>query len=194
MHHDPVDFLLSRRSVKFVQQPGPAPEELSRILQSAMSAPDHGRLQPWRFTLIQGDAIGNLADTAIAAIKASGKPYPPEKEANARRWLQNVPLLIAVACRLDHGNTKIPEHERMLATGAAVMNILNAAHMLGYAAFWSTGLGTYIDQVAEALNYDPLDYRFMGFVSIGTPIQSTAAPQRSDYHQFVTEWTGQKVA
>jgi nitroreductase len=157
-----------------------------------MSAPDHGKLQPWRFSLIRGQAIAELADIAIAAIKASGKPYPAEKEANARRWLQNVPLLIAIACRLDHTNTKIPEHERMLATGAAVMNILNAAHMLGYGAFWSTGLGTYIDEVAETLGYDPLDYRFMGFVSVGTPTQAAPVPERPDFHNFVTEWRGPK--
>lgn len=192
MSHDPLHYLQSRYSVKFVQAPGPDAEELERILQAAMAAPDHGRLQPWRFALIQGDAIGVLADTAISAIKAAGKPFPVEKEANTRRWLENVPLIIAVACRLDHSNTKIPEHERMLATGAAVMNILNAAHMMGYSAFWSTGLGTYVDEVAEALGFDPLDYRFMGFVSIGTPIQSTAAPQRPDYRQFVTNWTGPK--
>src|SRR5690606_28767674 len=134
----PLDYLLTRRSAKFVQAPGPSEDELSRILQSAMSAPDHGRLQPWRFALIRGQAIGRLADLAISAIKEAGLPFAPEKEASTRRWLDKVPLLIAVACRLDHSNTKIPEHERMLATGAAVSNILNAAHMLGYAAFWST--------------------------------------------------------
>ena len=186
----PLDYLLSRRSVKFVQAPGPSEDELSRILQSAMSAPDHGRLQPWRFALLRGKAIKRLADLAISAIKDAGQPFPPEKEASTRRWLDNVPLLIAVACRLDHSNTKIPEHERMLATGAAVSNILNAAHMLGYAAYWSTGLGTYLDEVGEALGFDSLDYRFMGFVSIGTPITQPPSLQRPDYRQFVTEWTG----
>lgn len=186
----PLDYLLTRRSAKFVQAPGPSEDELSRILQSATSAPDHGRLQPWRFALIRGQAIGRLADLAISAIKEAGLPFAPEKEASTRRWLDKVPLLIAVACRLDHSNTKIPEHERMLATGAAVSNILNAAHMLGYAAFWSTGLGTYLDEVGEALGFDSLDYRFMGFVSIGTPIAQLPSSARPDYHQFVTEWTG----
>lgn len=189
MPTDPVDFLLSRHSVKFVQAPGPTDDELARILQAAVSAPDHGRLTPWRFSLVRGEAIGKLADLAIDAIKTAGKPYPPEKEANARRWLANVPLLIAVACRLDHSNTKIPEHERLLATGAAVMNILNAVHMMGYAAFWSTGLGTYVDGVGEALGFDALDYRFMGFVSVGTPIDVPQAPVRAPYTSFVSEWT-----
>lgn len=191
MSLDPVASLISRRSIKFVQAPAPTDDELARILQSAVSAPDHGKLEPWRFVIIRDAAVQQFADMALGAVKASGRALPPEKEANARRWLQNVPLLIGVACHLDHSNTKIPEHERLLATGAAVTNILNAAHMLGYGAFWSTGVGTYVDEVAENLGFDPLDYRFMGFVSIGTPIQSTAAPERSNYSRFVTHWTPQ---
>src|SRR5690606_33074339 len=98
--------------------------------------------------------------------------------------------MLAVACKLDHANTKIPEEERMLATGAAVTNILNAVHMSGYAAYWSTGLGTYVDQVTDALGFDSLDYRFMGYIVIGTPIESGQAPERPDYREFVSEWTG----
>jgi len=186
----PIDYLLTRRSVKFVRAPGPSAEHLDLILRAAMTAPDHGRLRPWRFALVRGEAIGRLADLAIEASKAAGKPMPAEKEANTRRWLAEVPLLIALACRLDHSNTKIPEHERMLATGAAVTQMLDAAHMLGYGAYWSTGLGTYVDQVNEALGFDGLDYRYMGYLAIGTPIEAGEAPQRPDYRQFVTEWTG----
>src|SRR5690606_37550121 len=119
----------SRRSVKFVSAPGPGEHELAQILQAAMSAPDHGKLRPWRFALIRGAAIGRLADLALNATKAAGVALTPEKEASTRRWLADAPLLIAVACHIDHSNTKVPEHERMLATGAAVMNMLNAAHM-----------------------------------------------------------------
>lgn len=186
----PIDYLLSRRSSKFVQAPGPTDEQLSLILQAAMSAPDHGRLQPWRFSLIRGQAIERLADLALSATKAAGLPLTPQKEASTRSWLAKVPLLIAVACRMDHANTKIPEHERLLATGAAVTNMLNAIHMLGYAAFWSTGLGTYVDEVNEALGFDGLDYRFMGYVAVGTPIDAPLSLARPDYRQFVTEWTG----
>ena len=186
----PIDYLLSRRSSKFTQAPGPTEEELGLILQTAMSAPDHGRLQPWRFALIQGDAIARLTDLALGHMKAAGMAQEPQKEASTRRWLSNVPLLIAVACRLDHSNTKIPESERVLATGAAVANILNAAHMLGYGAYWSTGLGTYLDEVGEALGFDSLDYRFMGYVSIGTPIDPPRDVPRGDYKDVTRRWTG----
>ncbi|WP_353147992.1 nitroreductase [Pollutimonas bauzanensis] len=186
----PLDYLLSRRSVKLVQSPGPDDHQLAQILQTAMSAPDHGRLQPWRFTLIREEGIARLAELSTSAIKAANLPFPPEKEASVRRWLAKVPLLIGIACQIDHSNTKIPEHERMLAVGAAATNMLNAAHMLGFGAFWSTGLGTYLDEVTEALGFDNLDYRFMGFLSIGTPIVTLDPVQRPDYQQFVTEWAG----
>lgn len=186
----PIEYLLSRRSVKFVQAPAPAETELSQILQAAMSAPDHGKLQPWRFALIRGDAVARLADLAMEATKRAGRPLTAEKEASTRAWLAKVPLLIALACRIDHSNTKVPEHERLLAVGAAVTNMLNAAHMLGYGAYWSTGLGTYVDEVNEALGFDGLDYRFLGYLAVGTPIQPPAAVERPDYRKFVSEWTG----
>lgn len=191
MSSSPIDYLLTRRSIKFVQAPGPDEAELAQILQTAMSAPDHGRLRPWRFKVIRGAAIRQLADLAIAATKAAGLEMTPEKEASTRRWLDQVPVLLAVACFLDHSNTKIPEQERVLATGAAVNNILNAAHMLGYSAYWSTGLGTYLDEVGEALGFDALEHRFMGYVSLGTPIRSLAPPERPDHKDFVSEWTGE---
>ena len=183
-----VDFLLSRQSVKPVQAPAPSSAHLDLILRSAMSAPDHGRLQPWRFTLIRDEAVPRFGELAVAAAERAGKPMSAEKAANARKWLSKVPLLVAMACRIDHTNTKIPEHERVLAVGAAATNMLNAAHMLGYGAFWSTGLGTYIDEVAEALGYDSLEYQFLGYLAMGTPITKPVPVVRPDYRQFVSEW------
>ncbi|MDN5844046.1 MAG: nitroreductase [Alcaligenaceae bacterium] len=188
MTNSPIDALLTRRSVKFVQAPGPSTEQLELILRTAMSAPDHGATRPWRFKLVRGEAIPALLDIAVLAGEQAGTPIPEHKIQNSQRWLAKVPLVIAVACALDHGG-RIPEHERMLATGAAVMNILNAAHMLGFSAFWSTGLGTYLEHVSEALGFDPLDYRFMGYIAIGTPIEAGPAPERPDYRDFVSDWT-----
>lgn len=190
MSQFPIDFLLTRRSAKFVQAPGPSDEQLRQILQTAMSAPDHGSLKPWRFSVIRGEAIGKLADLVITTMREAGSPMPAEKETVTRNWLAKVPVMLAIACKLDHGNTKIPEQERVLATGAAVTNILNAAHMLGFAGFWSTGLGTYVDQVGEALGYDSLDYVFMGYLALGTPSVRVSTQPRPDVGPYVQEWTG----
>ncbi|WP_459618315.1 nitroreductase family protein [Bordetella sp. 2513F-2] len=187
----PLHALHTRRSMKFLRAPAPRPEELDQILQAAMSAPDHGALRPWRYVLIRGEAIGRLADLALDAVKRSGdKRMTPEKEKSVREWLAGVPLLIGLAHKIDHDNPKVPEQEQLLATGASVMNILNAVHMLGYAAFWSTGLGTYLEEVQQALGLDPLDYRFLGFLAVGTPACAMPEATRPDYREFVTEWTG----
>jgi nitroreductase len=107
-----------------------------------------------------------------------------------REWLAGVPVIVALAQKIDHDNVKIPEQEQLLATGASVMNILNAAHMLGYGAFWSTGLGTYLEEVQEALGFDSLDYRFLGYLAIGTPACAVQPANRPDFREFVSEWTG----
>lgn len=188
MSENALQYLLNRQSVKFVKAPGPDERQLGLILQAGMSAPDHGRLRPWRFSLIRQDVMQEFVDKLFATAAASEKPIPAQKEENARRWLSEVPLLIAIACHRDHTNTKIPETERQLAVGAAVTNMLNAAHMLGFGAFWSTGLGTYIDEVNEMLGFDALDYRFMGYLAIGTPIDEVFPVTRPDYKQFVKEY------
>lgn len=191
MADSPLDLLLSRRSVKFVQAPGPNEESLDLILRAAMRAPDHGRLRPWRFKLIRGEAIGRLADLTFAASEAAGRPLTPEKIASTRRWLAQVPLLIAIAAYIDHPQSKIRDEEKLLATGAAVTNMLNAAHMLGFGAFWSTGLGTYVEAVPEALGFDPLETRFMGYLALGTPIDAAAnAAERPEPAPYVSEWKG----
>lgn len=188
MSENALQFLLDRQSVKFVRAPGPNEDQLSLILQAAMSAPDHGKLRPWRFSLIRQDVMPEFVDKLFATSQASANPIPVQKEENARRWLKDVPLLIAMACHRDHSVNKIPETERMLAVGAAAMNMLNAAHMLGFGAFWSTGLGTYIEEVNEMLGFDPLDYRFMGFLAIGTPIDPPLPMTRPDHRQYVKEY------
>ncbi|MEI2414738.1 nitroreductase [Orrella sp. JC864] len=186
-----LDGLLGRRSCKFVTAPGPDAQALRKMFEAAACAPDHGALRPWRFAVIQGQAVSRLADVALSAVKASGDPrMTSEKEKSTRQWLSKVPTLIAVAQKIDHDNTKIPEQEQLLAAGAAAMNLLNAAHLLGYAAFWSTGLGTYVEAVQEALGFDPLDYRFLGFIAVGTPAAELPPAHRPDPDSFVRAWTG----
>ncbi|AHV93591.1 nitroreductase family protein [Bordetella holmesii] len=186
--------LNTRRSVKFLRGPAPKPDEQALILQAAMSAPDHGALRPWRFVRIQGDAIARFADVALDAVKRSGDArMTPEKEKSVRAWMADVPLFLALAAKIDH-NSKVCEQEQVLAAGAAVMNILNATHMLGYGAFWSAGLGTYVEEVQEILGLDPLDYRFLGYLAIGTPACAVPQHERPDFHDFLSDWTGAEPA
>lgn len=183
-----LSTLLSRSSTKLIQGPGPSEEEIQQILSTAMCAPDHGRLRPWRFKRIQGEAITQLAELAVKTLAAEGNPLNPTKEKTMRDWLGRAPLVLAVASYVDHSNDRIPQHERMLATGAAVMNILNAVHALGYGAFWSTGIGTYTHGVPEALGFDALEYEFLGFVVIGSLSEPLKPKERPAVSDHVSAW------
>lgn len=183
-----IDTLLTRNSTKQITSPGPSPEQIEQILATAMCAPDHGRLRPWRFKRIEGPNIARLADLAVQAMAEQGEPLNAAKEKNMREWLGRAPLVLAVASYVDHSNDRIPEHERLLATGAAVMNILNATHALGFGAFWSTGIGTYTDLVPETLGFDALEYEFLGFVVIGSLIDEVPQKDRPHFSNYVSRW------
>lgn len=183
-----IDTLLTRNSTKQITGPGPTEDQIQQILATAMCAPDHGRLRPWRFKRIQGDNIARLADLAVQVTAAEGNPLNPTKEKNMRAWLEQAPLVLAVASYVDHSNTRIPEQERIIATGASVMNILNAAHALGFGAFWSTGIGTYTEGVPEALGFDSLEYEFLGFVVIGSLAEQTPQKVRPQVEDYVSVW------
>ena len=139
-----LELLLKRNTMKLVQAPGPSDEELEKILSAAMTAPDHGAIRPWRFKIIRGkEAVAEFAELSFKLRQASDNPFTEEKLASSRAWLFEVPLIIAVATQVNHQVTeKIDEVEQYLATGAAMTQILNACHFLGYGAFWSTGIAT----------------------------------------------------
>ncbi len=189
-----VDFLTTRRSQKLVQAPAPNHSQLSQILQTAMCAPDHAGLKVWRFVIVEHAHIAVLTDLAIRATRASGRQITPEKEKNMRSWLADVPRLIGLAYNIAHDNRKVPEIEQTLSMGAAVMNIQNAAHMLGFATYWSSGLGTYTDEVPAALGFDTLDYRFVGFLAIGSPKLELPPLQRPDPMSVTHYWTAPAVS
>lgn len=183
-----IDGLLSRRSLKSVVAPGPTSDQLRTILTAATHAPDHNALRVWRFVLIDQSRMPAFTELAMGAMKNSKKGMDPEKEKRNRVWLSRVPLLIGLAYKIHHDNTKVPEIEQTLSMGAAVMNMQNVIHLMGYASFWSTGLGSHGEQVPEALGFDPLDYRFVGFLAVGTPAGAPGMVQRPDPMSLTHVW------
>lgn len=183
-----VQAILSRRSNKMVQAPAPDAKQLQMILQTAMCAPDHASLRAWRFVIVEQKDIARFTDMAIDATRKSGIEVTAQKEQNMRKWLSEVPLLVGLAYQISHDNRKVPEIEQTLSMGAAVMNIQNAVQMLGFSSYWSTGLGTYTEDVPAALGFDTLDYRFCGFLAIGTPISPATPVDRPDVMTMTHTW------
>ena len=181
-----IDSLLSRASVKSLGEPGPDDAQLHLIVEAAVRAPDHGKLRPWRFYVVRGDARGRLSELFVAGVKrrepgASEAQIEKEREKPLR-----APLTIAVVAKTIAGH-KIPEIEQVLSTGAAAMNILNAVHTLGFAAKWVTGANCYDPVFRRDFGLDPAN-QLIGFIHVGTPTEKIAPVERPDPAEFVIEW------
>jgi len=164
---DALKLLTTRRSFKPVELAGPAPSaaDIDQLLTIASRVPDHGKLAPWRFIVFEGDARLAAGDAIAAAFRAKYPDAKPEHVEAERKRLARAPLVVAVVSRAAP-HVKIPEWEQVLSAGAAAMNLVLAAHALGYGASWITEWYAYDRSVLDALGLAPHE-KIAGFVHIG---------------------------
>ncbi len=171
---DALDSLVTRQSAKTYGASAPSREHLAQVLQAAGRAPDHGRLRPWRFMLIEGEQRRKFGDLLAASAL---RRVPGLSEGDLQRERDKAlraPLIIVTACRVVPG-TKVPAIEQLMAAGAATQNILLALHALGYVAAWKTGEAAYDAEVKKALGFAADDH-IVGFVYTGGGMGATFAP------------------
>lgn len=185
---DAIDLLKTRRSVSsaFLAEPGPDAAQLDEILTIASRVPDHGKLAPWRFIVFEGDAR-RRAGEALAALYAGEHPEADEKKiAEEANRLAQAPVVVAVVSRAAP-HVKIPEFEQLLAAGNAAMNMVLAAHALGFAAQWLSGWIAYDPEAGRILGLQPGE-RFVGFIHIGTSTIPYQDRPRPDVAALTTRW------
>ena len=180
MQDSALQTLLSRRSVKQVGSPGPSNAQIEQALACATCAPDHARLRVWEFVLIEPPEIVAVGEKAITVLAEQGRPMTDEKQASTRAWLAELPLLVGLGYKVHHDHPKVPEIEQTLSMGAGVMNFQNALHAMGFASYWSTGLATFTEDMAEFLGFDTLEHQFVGFLAVGTPKADVVPAQRPE--------------
>ncbi|MGR3342748.1 MAG: nitroreductase family protein [Paracoccaceae bacterium] len=168
-------FLLSRRSrpAKTLKMPVPNRAQLIPILTAAARIPDHGKLEPWRFIVLESTALDRLAE--LAAERAAPLNIAPEKIANGVAQFADADLAVAVIAS-PKLSEKIPAIEQTYSAGAACLALLNAALASGWGANWLTGWAAY-DRVfmRRGLGLEA-DESIVGFIHIGT--QAGAPPER----------------
>jgi nitroreductase len=164
----------------------PIPSEIETILTVAARTPDHGKLAPWRFIVLAGDARSRIGEVIAAAYRADHPSAADTDVAFERKRLARAPLVIAVVSRAG-AHPKIPEWEQMLSAGAVCMNLIIAANALGYGTNWLTEWYGYDRRVLEALGLTP-DERMAGFIHIGrsdAPKQERDRPALADIVSYV---------
>jgi nitroreductase len=178
-------FLALRRSTSAPTLRAPAPDgdELNDILRLATRVPDHGKLAPWRFIILEG---ADKTAFQVAVEDIANKQAEPERLKAALLKLKTPPLTIVVASMATPG--KIPLWEQELSAGAVCMSLLLAANAMGYGANWITDWYAY-DQAVAALLGLRAGEKIAGYVHIGTPAQPAAERARPDLATVVTRWT-----
>jgi nitroreductase len=158
------------------------------LLTVASRVPDHGKLAPWRFIVFEGEARRGAGEAIAAAFRAKYPDAKPEHIAAERERLTRAPLVIAVVSRAAP-HVKIPEWEQVLSAGAAAMNLVTAAHALGYGANWITEWYAYDRAVLDALGLEPHE-RMAGFIHIGRPPGPPEERPRPPLAEIATRFKG----
>ena len=170
-----VEFLLNRRSrpAKTLGPGGPDRAGLMRLLTAAARSPDHGKLEPWRFAVIQGHARERAAITARERCEALGLDET-DTEKTVIQFTQGDVIVAVISS--PKPPDKIPVWEQQLSAGAVCLALLNAALASGWGANWLTGRMAY-DEVftAEFLRLAEGE-RVAGFIHIGT--ETVVPPDR----------------
>ena len=183
--------LLTRRSVgmAFLKEPGPTATELEQILTIGTRVPDHGKLVPWRLIVIAGEARAQAGER-LAEIAARHNPAiaPAALELERQRFLP-APVTIGVLSTARH-HPKIPELEQLLSAGNVALNLLHAAHALGFAATWTSRWYAF-DPEAGAMLGARYGEQFIGFVAIGTPTATIEDRPRPALADVVSYWKQQ---
>jgi nitroreductase len=184
----PLSLLRTRRSgrPRDLIEPGPDGEQLRIILEVAARSPDHGKLHPWRFVHVprgRRDAFAAMLDAAYRA----DRPEPGRLEVEAvERFARQAPELV-VLLSSPVESVKIPRWEQELSCGAVAMNLLHAAHALGFAGGWVTGWAAYSPQVLEGMGAREGE-RIAGFIFLGTPGAELEERVRPASEEVVEEW------
>jgi len=174
---DTLTLLKQRRSVPppALAMPGPDAAQIETLLTIASRVPDHGKLAPWRFILFSGPAKEKAAQIVADGFKARNPDAEEAKIASERGRLLAAPLVVAVISTA-RPHPKIPEWEQELSAGAVCMNLLIAAHAMGFGGSWLTNWFSYDHAVLASFGL-AADERVAGFIHIGTP---TMAPTDRD--------------
>jgi nitroreductase len=185
---DTLDAIHRRTSVRRFR-PDPVPRDLiARLLDAAVRAPNHKLTEPWRFTVLSGDARGRFAELRAAhRLKRYDDPASDEARAAAgkvHRETAETPAFIVVQCAVSLD--EIQREEDYAAVMMATANLLLAAQSLGLGTYLKTG-GIMRDPGVASLAELEDGYRIVGIVSLGYPA-GEESPRRRRPAADLTRW------
>ncbi|MFG1393403.1 nitroreductase family protein [Xanthobacter agilis] len=183
-----LGLLEHRRSLplRALVEPGPDAATLDRLLAIAARVPDHGRLVPWRFIVLEGPARGVAGDRLDALYARRMPDLPGEKAHMWRDYLLRAPVTVVLVSRPDPA-AKIPVFNQILSAGAVGMNLMLAAEALGFSALWLLKWPGRDSEAAAVIGVGEGE-AVAGFFHIGRPAERVTDRPRPALDQIVTRF------
>lgn len=178
-----LDFLGQRHSVgpKHMAAPGPQAEHWARAVQLALRAPDHGGLRPYRFVVVDDSQRAALAERFAQGARERGQGADDVERARMRAF--NGPGLAALVAHVRDDVPDVPPHEQWLCVGAALMNFLNALHLMGFGAKALSGAS--VSDPAVAGTFCRSGEQLASWVIAGRPTRAARSRQVGEQEQGV---------
>ena len=180
-----MEFLLTRRSRPAKTLTGPVPDRktVETLLRAAARSPDHGKLEPWRFIVLERAACARLAE--LTAKRGAEAGLDAEKVEKSRRSFADAHRVVAVIASPVEAE-KVPEVEQILSAGAVCLALVNAALASGWGANWLTGWMA-LDRVflTEGLALEAHEF-VAGFIHLGTETALPPERPRPDLDRITT--------
>lgn len=185
-----IDYLKTRRSTPVLQLSGPGPsrQELETILTLAVRVPDHGKLAPWRFIVIEGEARERLGEACLKRALEKTPDLSEDMQKLERERCLRAPVIVAVVSKAAP-HFKIPEWEQQLSAGALCLNLLMSVNAHGYAANWLTEWLAFDPEIWPAIGVEQ-EEKIAGFIYIGSTEFPPVERPRPELSSVVT-WLGE---
>ena len=180
-----LDFLRTRRSRPYKTLEAPVPDRgaVEELLNIAARVPDHGKLVPFRFLVLEHPALKRLSED-VAVLAAAGDKEPEDVE-KMQFQLASAPLAVAVVAS-PKPSEKIPEIEQIHSAGSACLALLNAALAAGWGANWVTGWAAHDREFLQSSLGLNSTETLVGFVHIGTARAAPPERPRPDIDDITT--------
>lgn len=182
------ETISQRQSIGQLVEPAPTASQLNAAFEAALTAPDHHRLHPWRFIVIQGEqraALGQLLSEAIADLEADEVQVERVKAHPFRAPM----IVICVTPLQDH--PKVPHFEQILSGGAAIQNFILSLQAQGFSTMWRSGAVVESGYLKKQLGFAERDI-ISGIIYIGTAAKQIAARVPLSLENFVTYWSAER--
>ena len=183
-----INWIKSRRSIGNLTIPAPKKDQIEVAIACAMTAPDHKKLQPWRFIVTEGQKRHEFGRALLAAAEAKAQREGQElDERTVEKTLKmplRAPMIITVVTRMQY-HEKVPPFEQLLSTGAAVQNLILALKAQGFSTVWRTGPLANEPAVKSYFNVGSEDY-VTAFVYVGSTHCQMPGRGEIDTTDFIT--------